>query len=286
MTEHQFAIKDKTCLVTGATSGIGYEAALALAKMGARLVIVGRNPQKCIAAVARFRQESANPAVDYLLADLSSQKQIRRLAGEFLERYDHLHVLINNAGAFFLRRKESVDGVEMTFALNHLAYFLLTNLLLERLKASAPARIINVSSNSHLGIEMNFADLQGRHGYSGWRAYGQSKLANLLFTYELARQLEGSRVSVNAMHPGFVATGIGKNNGWYARLALWFAHLRARTPQEGARTIIYLATSPNVEGISGKYFSDEKPVASSPASHDEAAARRLWLISAELAGLA
>jgi retinol dehydrogenase-12 len=279
MDEQMTSIVGKTCLVTGATSGIGYETARTLANMGATLVIVGRDEQKCIRSVECFRQESGNPHVDYLRADLSSQEQIHSLVGEFKERFDRLHVLINNAGAFFLRRKESVDGIEMTFALNHLAYFLLTDLLLDTIKSSAPARIVNVGSNSHLGMHLNLSDLQGRHGYNSWRAYGQSKLANLLFTYELARRLEGSHVTVNALHPGFVATGIGKNNGWYARLALWFARWKALTPVQGAQTAIYLATSPEVDGMTGKYFINKKMVASSPASYDRDIAQRLWQVS-------
>jgi NAD(P)-dependent dehydrogenase (short-subunit alcohol dehydrogenase family) len=272
-------------LITGATSGIGYETARGLAKTGAQVVIAGRDERKCRQSVETIRKESSNPQIEYLLADLSSQAQVRRLASEFKERFDRLDVLVNNAGAFFLRREESVDGIEMTFALNHLAYFLLTNLLLDTMRASAPARIVNVSSNAHLGFEMNFDDLQARRGYNSWRAYGQSKLANLLFTYELARRLGGSGVSVNALHPGFIATGIGKNNGWIARLAMWLVDFGARKPQEGAQTALYLATSPEVEGVTGKYFIDCHEVSSSPASYDRQAAGRLWQISEEMTGL-
>jgi len=194
-------------------------------------------------------------------------------------------VLVNNAGAFFLRRQESADGVEMTFALNHLNYFLLTYLLLDRLKASAPARIVNVASDSHRGALINFNDLQGKRGYNGFQAYGQSKLANVLFTYELARRLEGAQVTANALHPGFVATNIGKNNGLLARLVMPIAQLNAIRPEEGARTGVYLASSPDVEGVSGTYFTREKPVQSDPASYDLQAARQLWEISAEMTGL-
>lgn len=275
----------KTCLITGATAGIGVITAQSLAQMGAEVIVVGRSREKCIATVERIKENTGNNSVEYMLADLSSQAQIRTLVEEFQDQHDRLDVLVNNAGGFFLWRWESVDGIEMTFALNHLNYFLLTNLLLETLRASAPSRVVNVSSNSHYGARINFDDIEGKHRYRGWQAYGQSKLANVLFTYELARRLEGSGVTCNALHPGFVATDIGRNNGWYARLFLWFAHRRALTPEQGARTSIYLATSPEVAGVYGKYFVKCKQVESDPASYDVETAHRLWDVSVEMVGI-
>ena len=272
----------KICLVTGATAGIGLATARALAQKGAVVYIVGRSLDKCAATVSQIRTETDNQAVEYLLADLSSQEQIRALAIQFQSRQQRLDVLVNNAGAFFLWRQESVDGIEMTFALNHLSYFLLTNLLLDTIKASAPARIVNVSSNSHYGARINFEDLQGKRRYWGNTAYGQSKLANVLFTYELALRLGDSQVTSNALHPGFVATNIGSNNGWLARLFLWFAHRKALTPDQGARTSVYLASSPQVVQVTGKFFVKCKLVDSDPVSYNQETARRLWKISSEL----
>jgi NAD(P)-dependent dehydrogenase (short-subunit alcohol dehydrogenase family) len=231
-------------------------------------------------------QETGNANVALLLADLSSQAQVRRLVGEFQSRFSRLDVLVNNAGAIFTRRNLSTDGIEMTLALNHLGYFLLTNLLLDTLKASAPARIINVSSDAHQSGRINFANLQGQQRYGGWRAYCQSKLANLLFTYELARRLDGTGVSANAMHPGFVATRFGRNNRGMFALLIRTAQLTALSPEQGAETLIYLATSPEVEGITGTYFVKKRPVKSSSISYDQTAAQRLWQLSTNLTGLA
>ena len=278
-------MQDKICMVTGATAGIGLVTATALARQGAAVIIASRNSQRCAETASHIRQETGNERIDYLAADLSSQAQIRQMVEEFRKRYDHLDVLVNNAGAFYMRRQESVDQIEMTFALNHLNYFLLTNLLLDVIEASAPARIVNVSSDAHRGGQIRFDDLQSQKKFSGWRAYAQSKLANVLFTYELARRLEGKGITVNALHPGFVATRFAENNGALYKAAMSFVHLFARTPEQGARTSIYLASSPQVEGVSGKYFTDEKPVNSDPASYDLASARRLWQVSAEMTGL-
>ena len=272
-------------MVTGATAGIGEVTAQAIAQMDANVILVGRSQQKCIDTVTRIKEKTGNSSVEYLLADLSSQAQIRTLAEEFHNQHNRLDVLVNNAGGAFVRRQESVDGIEMTFALNHLNYFLLTYLLLDTLKASSPSRIVNVSSNSHYGASINFADLEGKRKYWWNTAYGQSKLANVMFTYELARRLEGTSVTINALNPGFVATDIGKNNGWYTRLVLWFLRLWALTPQEGARTNVYLASSPEVSDITGKYFFKEKQVKSDPASYDAETARRLWEVSAEMVGI-
>jgi retinol dehydrogenase-12 len=274
----------KVCIVTGATSGIGKETARVLAHQGGTLILVGRNPEKTAATAEEFRREADTPNIEYLLADLSSQDEIRRLAEEFKSRHNRLDVLVNNAGGFFLWHQESVDGIEMTFALNHLSYFLLTDLLLDVIMASAPARIINVSSGSHLRAKIDFDELQDRRGFSGLNAYGQSKLANVLFNYELARRLQGTGVTVNALHPGFVATNIGSNIGWFMRVIRPLMNLRALSVEEGAETVIYLATSPEVEGITGKYFFRCKPVSSSDYSHDVAVAKQLWTVSEEMTG--
>ena len=272
----------KICLVTGGTSGIGKATAQALAQMGATVVIVGRNASKTAQLVEELRAASGNKNVDALLADLSSQQEVRRLANEFKRKYSHLHVLLNNAGAYFMQRQLSVDGIEMTFALNHLASFLLTDLLLDTIKASAPARIINVSSGAHTSGKIEFDNLQGEQVYRP-RAYDNSKLANILFTMELAHRLEGSGVTVNALHPGFVATGFAKNNGKViAALVSLFAPLVARSPAKGAETSIYLASSPSVEGITGKYFYDSHVVPAAPQATDMVVARKLWAVSAQM----
>jgi NAD(P)-dependent dehydrogenase (short-subunit alcohol dehydrogenase family) len=278
-------MKGQVCMVTGATSGIGEVTARELAARGAEVVVVSRNAQKCQNTVSQIRKQTGNPAVDYMVADLSSQSQIRRLVKEFRPRFSRLDVLINNAGGFFLRRQESEDGLEKTWALDHLNYFLLTNLLLDVLKSSAPARIVNVSSGSHRRADINFDDLVLEDGYSGMRAYGQAKLGNVLFTYELARRLEGSGVTANAVHPGFVATNIGSNNGWLVNQVMKVVHLFGRSPQEGADTVVYLASSPEVEGVSGKYFFDRQPIETAPVTYDRQTARRLWQVSAQMTGL-
>jgi len=253
------SMQGKICLITGGTSGIGKITALELARMGATVVVVGRNAQKTLQVVDEIRAMTGNQAVDSLLADLSSQQSIRQLADSFKSKYTQLHVLLNNAGAVFEKRKLSVDGYEMTFALNHLAYFLLTNLLLEPIIASAPARIINVSSSAHVAGRINFDNLQSEHSYSALGAYSNSKLANILFTVELSRRLEGTQVTANALHPGFVNTGLGRNNtGIFMQLVGAITPLLARTPERGAQTSIYLASSPAVEGITGKYFVNSK----------------------------
>jgi NAD(P)-dependent dehydrogenase (short-subunit alcohol dehydrogenase family) len=275
-------VKNKVCLITGATSGIGRATAVAIAKMGAKVIVAGRDEKRCQQTVNQIKDETGNYYVYYLLGDLSVQAQVRQLAADFHSCYERLDVLVNNAGAVFFRRKLSADAIEMTFALNHLAYFLLTDLLLDTLKASAPARIINVASNSHTGAHLDFDNLEFKRGYSPMRAYGRSKLANLYFTYELARRLKDTGVTVNAMHPGFVKTNMAANNGWLVRLFLPLVHLSSLTPEEGARTIIYLASSPDVEAVSGKYFVREREVASDPASYDESAAKRLWEVSEEM----
>lgn len=280
----------KVALVTGATNGIGKVAALELAQMGATVVVAGRNPQKTAATVAEIKRDSGNDAVHGLVADLSLQAQVRGLADDFKSQFDRLDVLLNNAGALFKKQQETVDGYELTFALNHLNYFLLTNLLLDIIKASAPARIINVSSEAHQSsATFDFDNLDGRkaYGFAGTGVYGQSKLANILFTRELARQLAGTDVTANAAHPGMVATGFARNNGGLMALFMkTLGPLLMKTPAQGAETLVYLASSPEVEGVTGGYFADRQSVAPSAGAQDDAAAKKLWAISAEMTGLA
>lgn len=281
-------MQGKTILITGATNGIGRVAALELAKSGAHVVIVGRNPARIQETLSEIKAKTQGTAsLDSFTADLSIMSEVRRLAAEFKARYTRLDVLINNAGAIFSSRQETAEGYEMTFALNHLNYFLLTHLLLDTLKASAPARIINVSSDAHQLGPLNFDDLQVKQNYSmgGFRAYGRSKLMNIMFTYELARRLSGTPIAVNAMHPGSVATGFGHGSGLLLDLVMKVFHRFSLSPERGADTIIYMASSPEVEGITGKYFYQRKVTATSDASYDEAAARRLWEISEQITGL-
>lgn len=283
MTEPE--MRGKVCLVTGSSSGIGKETALGLARLGATVVMVCRDRARGEAARYEIASAGGGATVDLLLADLSSQAAIHSLAEELTSRYPRIDVLVNNAGALNTARRLTDDGIEMTFAVNHLAYFLLTNLLLDTLKASAPARIVNVASDSHTNAHINFDDLQGARRYRGMQAYGQSKLANILFTYELARRLQGSGVTANCLHPGVVATGFGHNNGRLISLGFRLIAPFVTKPDEGAKTSIYLASSPQVDGVSGKYFVKCKETRSSAASYDEAAARRLWDLSAELTHL-
>jgi NAD(P)-dependent dehydrogenase (short-subunit alcohol dehydrogenase family) len=278
-------MQGKTVLITGATAGIGAVTARRLAAMGAAVAAVGRDPARTAALVEQIKGETPGARADGLLADLSSQAEVRRLAREVHDRYPRLDVLLNNAGAIFFGRQETADGIERTFALNHLGYFLLTGLLLDRLKASAPARVVNVASAAHRRGRIDFDDLQGRRRYSGWAAYSNSKLANLLFTYELARRLDGTGVTANAVHPGLVATRFGTNNGRLARVLRPVFDLFSLSAEEGARTLVYLASSPAVEGVTGKYFIKEREAESSPASHDREAAARLWRVSEELTGM-
>lgn len=280
-------MQGKVCVVTGATSGIGQVAAAELARRGAHVVIVGRSAEKCAATQAQIRAASPEASADTLVADLSSLSETRRLAEQIRQHYPRLDVLLNNAGAMFWNRTESADRIEKTFALNHLSYFVLTNLLLPLLKQSTPARIVNVASDAHKGVAINFDDIQFQQKYSAWKVYQQSKLANILFTYELARRIEGTGVTANTLHPGFVRTNFFKDfTGWVGFLMKLGASLIAITPEEGARTTIHLASSPEVEGVTGQYFVKSRPARSSPQSHDRAAGERLWQISEELTGQA
>jgi len=282
-------IEDKTCLITGSTSGIGKEIAIGLAKMKANVVLVGRDKIKCEATLEEVRKSASittnTNQVSYLLADLSSQKSVYQLAKKFLENYGSLDILINNAGVFLSRRLITVDGIEYTFAVNHLAPFLLTNLLLERIKASRPSRVITTSSVAHKGARINFNDLQFEEGrYSGIQAYRQSKLANILFTQELARRTKDSDVVSNCFHPGGVRTSLVKSSPWYYRLIWFLISPFLVSPKKGADTCIYLASSPKVESMTGKYFVKRKPIVPSGPSIDPDAAARLWEISEELTG--
>ncbi len=278
-------MQGKTILITGANQGIGKAAAIVLGKLGAKLVLVCRNADKARAAVADIEREGAK-GVELLVGDMASQADIRRVAAEFKAKHDRLDVLLNNAGALVTSRRTTVDGIEETFALNHLGYFLLTNLLLDVLKASAPSRIVNVSSEAHRGAKMHWDDLQFKKGsYSAMGAYGQSKLANILFTRALASRLEGSRVTANCLHPGIIASGFGTTYGGAAAAFFKVAHLFMISPEKGARTSIYLASSPEVEGVTGKYFDKCKERHPNRAAQEEGAPERLWAISEELTGL-
>ena len=282
-------MKGKVCLVTGATSGIGAVTARELAELGATVVGIGRDPERCAAREREIRLKTGNQNVRFLVADLSSQAQVRAVAATVMNTYQNLHVLVNNVGGLFPTIERSVDGIELTLALNHLAPFLLTLLLLDRIKASAPARIVVVSSGAHVGATIDFDHLQDQPGAGGFRTYGQSKLANLYFTYELARKLAGTGVTVNALHPGFVATGFGRGGkglmGSVLAVVMPIAQLFALSEEDGAKTSVYLASSPEVEGVSGTYFAKQKALASSAVSYDEATAKRLWELSLHLTGL-
>jgi retinol dehydrogenase 14 len=276
----------RNAFVTGGTGGIGKATAVGLAGLGARVGITGRDRIRAEAAAADVRAASGNPAVDVFTADMSSQTQVRRLAGEVLDAYPRLDVLVNNVGGFWAHRHVTADGLEHTFAVNHLAPFLLTNLLLDRLKASAPARVVTVSSGTHATGRIDFDNLQGSATYSGQRAYNAAKLANVMFTYELARRLDGTGVTATVLHPGVVRTNFGaEDQAAFIKVMLPLVRLFMKTPTAGAATTIYLASSAQVEGVTGRYFADRKPKTSTKASYDTAAAARLWTVSADLVGL-
>ncbi|MEQ8248915.1 MAG: SDR family oxidoreductase [Alphaproteobacteria bacterium] len=280
-------MKNKTVLVTGATDGIGKETALRIAAQGARVLIVGRNAEKGAAAVADIVRQTGNATVEFLQADLSVQAHIRSLAAEVKARTERLDVLVNNAGAILFRREESADGIEMTFALNHLNYFLLTHELTDVLTASGTARVVNVASIAHRRAVLDFDDLELKRGFGAWKAYARSKLANVMFTYGLARRLEGTGVTVNCLHPGFVRSQFGRNNGFFARtgVALAMRFGNAISIAQGAETSVYLASSPEVEGQTALYFDACRAVRSNEISYDRAAQDRLWDMSKEMVGL-
>jgi retinol dehydrogenase-14 len=273
---------NRNCVITGANSGIGRVAAGALAANGATVIMVCRDRVRGEAARAEIRRITNNDRVELLIADLSEQRQIRRLAAEVKERYSELHVLINNAGIWNDKREVTVDGYETTWALNHLAYFLLTQELIDLLKASAPARIINVASDYHKLGHIDFDDIRLNRGYSGGKAYGQSKLANVIFTYELARRLKGTGVTANCLHPGAVNTNFFNNVKGLFGILTWIGKPFLRTPAKGAETVVWLASSPEVEGVTGKYFFDRREKQSSPESYDQNVASKLWEASEKM----
>jgi NAD(P)-dependent dehydrogenase (short-subunit alcohol dehydrogenase family) len=275
------------CLVTGATSGIGLATARALATKGRAVVLVSRNPDKCARVAEELRSATGNPDIESIPADLSSMAEVRRAAAEFRRRHNRLDLLVNNAGVSPAKRRETADGYELTFALNHLGHFLLTNLLLDQLKAAAPSRVIVVTSSIANQGRLDFDDLQLGRRFSAMRAYANSKLANLLFMRELARRLAGTGVTVNAMTPGLVKTNIGQEEGWFyafsKRLADFFG---GKTPEQGADTLVWLATAPELEEVTGRYFQNRRELALSARAADTDLAAKLWLVSERLTGLA
>jgi NAD(P)-dependent dehydrogenase (short-subunit alcohol dehydrogenase family) len=286
MAEWQ-SVRGKRVLITGATGGIGLAAAQKLAALGADLAVVARDESRARAAVSKIKSAAAATNVDVLHADLSSQRSVRELAADALNRYPRIDSLINNAGAVNRERRLTEDGIELTWAVNHLAPFLLTNLLLERLVASAPARVITTTSDAHKGVLIPLDDINAGRGYprQGFVRYGQSKLANILFTVELARRLEGSGVTANCVHPGLVATGFNRNNGAFMNLAMTMVRPFSRSPAKGAETIVWLADAPEISGQSGGYFVDKRRATPSGPAQDLEMARRLWELSEHQVGL-
>lgn len=279
-------MKNKIAFITGATSGIGKATAHGLAAQGYTVVLHARNHAKGDPVLAELKAATGNENIDLLTADLGSQLEIHEMAKQFKAKYSSLHLLINNAGAIFNGYGETRDRIERTLAVNHLAPFLLTHLLLDLLKASAPARIVNVASGSHYSGSIRFSDLGHKNGYHGMKVYGQSKLANVLFTYELARRLEGTGITVNALHPGVVKTQIGNKSGGIGFSMIWSLMKPFMiTADKGAKTSLHVATSPELEGVTGKYFENSKEKKSSEASHDQKIAERLWEASAKLTNM-
>jgi len=273
----------KVCLVTGATDGIGKVSARVLAEKGAKVIIVGRNPEKSATVLAELKSSSGNENIDLLMADLAVMQEVRDLAEQVISHYDRLDILLNNAGGYFAKHELTSDGLERTFALNHMSYFLLTNKLMELLKSSAPARIVNVSSDAHYGVDMDFENLNGEQEYKAWKAYQKSKLANVLFTYELLKKVPAD-ITVNCLHPGFVATNFGHNiGGFFGPVVKIAQRISAIDPEEGAKTSIFLCSAPEVKGVSGKYFYKCQPNTSSRESRNMDTGKRLWQISSDIA---
>ncbi len=276
-------LSGRVILVTGANSGVGKATSIRLARMGAVLVMMARDPRRGEEALSEVKSASDNPHVHLMLCELASFADISRFVEQFSRRFERLDVLVNNAGIYLLRRRMSTDGLEKMLAVNHLAPFLLTNLLLDMLKKSAPARIVTVSSASHRIGRIALDDLQRQHRFRPNQVYGETKLMNILFTYELARRLEGSGVTANALHPGFVRTNLAqRENGWLVRLLAPLAFIFGASPEEGAETPVYLATSPEVQEVTGRYFVKKRAVRSAPITYDEEFQRQLWTISHRL----
>jgi len=275
----------KTCMVTGANSGIGFYTAMGLAKMGAEVVMTSRDGTRGQAAVEAVHAETGNEKVSLLVADFSSFKSVRKMADEFMAKHNKLHVLVNNAGGILGKRMTTLDGYEMTFQVNHLSPFLLTNLLLPVIRQSAPARIVNVSSMGHMMGHMDFNDLMAQKNYGEMKAYAQSKLANILFTKQLAKLLEGTGVTVNALHPGVVHTGFAKDGSFWSHFFYKNFGFLMDTPEKGAGTSMYVAVSPEAANVSGEYFSDSKVKKPSAEAQNMEIAQRLWDISIKLTGL-
>lgn len=275
-------IEGKTILITGATNGIGFATAHGLARLGGNIIIVGRDATRAAQTKAEIEKITTPDKVHILLADLTAQAEVRRVAAEIQDQFPQLDALINNAGAVFARRQLTVDGLEMTLALNHLAPFLLTSLLLDKLKQSGAGRVVTVASMAHNGARIPFGDINHERGYSSFGVYGQTKLMNIMFTYALARRLNGSSVTANALHPGVVASNFGASNGGAWKFVFTLARPFFVTSEQGAETSVYLASSPEVAGESGKYFIKRKPAKSSAASYDVEAQERLWALSEEL----
>jgi len=283
----QLPMADKVVLITGGTGGIGKATAIGLATLGAQVGITGRDLARAELAAAGIRATSGNQAIYAFAADMTSQTEIRRLAIAVLDAYPRLDVLINNVGGFWAHRHLTADGLERTFALNHIASFLLTNLLLDRLKASAPARIVTVSSGAQAMGRITFDDLHGVRHYLGQRAYNQSKLANVMFTNELARRLEGTGVTATSLHPGVVRTHFGaEDQAWFFAVLSRVLLPLLKTPQQGAQTSIYLASSPDLDGVTGQYFVKGRPATANKDAYDTDLTARLWQVSADLVGMA
>jgi NAD(P)-dependent dehydrogenase (short-subunit alcohol dehydrogenase family) len=278
-------VEGKVVVITGATSGLGRLAALRLAEMGARLVLVARDQMRAERTLAELRTTGPGQVHGAYFADLSLIAEVKRVGAEIAAAEPRIDVLINNAGSIFGRRRVTADGLELTFATNHMAYFVLSYMLLDRLKASAPARIVNTASGAHFGNRLDFDDLQMARDYRARIAYGRSKLCNILFTRELARRLAGTGITANCLHPGFVTTGLGQRDGLVFGTVMRIAMLFAGRPEPGAATIIYLASDPALDGVSGEYFRDCHPVQPSPQARDNADARRLWEESVRIAVL-
>jgi NAD(P)-dependent dehydrogenase (short-subunit alcohol dehydrogenase family) len=277
--------KDKTIVITGASSGIGRATALGLAKLGSRLILVGRDAARAEETLAAIRGATGREDVEMLRGDFARLAEVRRVGDELLARTEAIHVLVNNAGVTMLKRTLTPDGLEATFAVNHLAYFLLTGLLLPRLRAAAPgARVVNVASDAHRWGALDFDDLQNERAYKPMRVYAQSKTANILFTRALAKRLAGSGVSANALHPGAIATRLGRGQGPFSEGLSRLLGLFMKSPEQGADTSIFLASAPELEGVSGRYFARRREQEPRPHARDDAAAERLWGISETLTG--